>query len=128
KLSPGKIVSYEEGNSRGLAANWFFAKKNSQEKLLQYATAIGKAKPKLESSGGRMVDATIAGETMVGYFVSAITVLPQLPKAEAVLGWGMMSDGTPTLLRAMAVTKKAKAPNSAKLLLDFTLSQPGQAA
>ena len=128
KFTPGKVVSYEENNASGLAANWFYAKKNGQEKFLQYISAIGKTKPKLESSGGRMVDATIAGETMVGYFVSAITVLPQLPKAEAVLGWGMIGDGTPVLLRCMSVTKKAKAPSSAKLLLDFTLSQAGQVA
>ena len=75
-----------------------------------------------------MVDATIAGETLVGYFVSATTVFPQLPKAEAVLGWGMIGDGTPVMMRAMSVTKKGKAPNSAKLLLDFCLSQAGQIA
>ena len=128
QFTPGKIVTYEETNGTGFAGNWFWAKKVGQDKALELLGAIGKTKPKLESSAGRMVDATIAGETLVGYFVSAISVLPQLPKAAEVLGYGVIEDGTPLIVRGQAITKKAQAPNSAKLLLDYVLSPAGQLA
>jgi len=75
-----------------------------------------------------MVDSTIAGETLIGFFVSAITVLPKFPAANDVLGYALISDGTPVITRGMGITKKAKAPNRARLLADFILSQEGQLA
>jgi iron(III) transport system substrate-binding protein len=128
KFTPGRIVTYEPNNASGFASHWFFAQKVGQEKALEMYSAIGKTRPKLESGGGRMVDATLAGETLVGYFVSATTVFPKFPAAQEILGYSMIADGTPTLVRSMAVTKKAQAPNSAKLLLDFLLSPEGQIA
>jgi iron(III) transport system substrate-binding protein len=128
KFTPGRIVTYEESNATGFAGHWFWAKKVGQDKALEILTTIGKTKPKLESSGGRMVDATLAGETLIGYFVSAITILPKFPAANDILGYQMIADGTPVVTRAMAVTKKAQAPNGAKLLLDFILSPEGQIA
>ena len=124
----GKITTYIETNATGFAANWFAAKKNGQDKHLATISKIGAAKPKTESSGGRMVDSTIAGETLLGYFVSAITVLPKFPAANDVLGYALIQDGTPVITRGMGITKKAKAPNRARLLVDFILSQEGQLA
>lgn len=128
KYTPGKIVTYAETNATGFAANWFAAKKVGQDKWIDTITAIGATAPKLETSGGRMVDATLAGETLIGYFVSAITVLPKFPAANDVLGYTLIGDGTPVITRGMGITKKAKAPNSARLLVDFILSQEGQLA
>jgi iron(III) transport system substrate-binding protein len=128
KYKPGKITTYIETNATGFAANWFTAKKVGQDKWLQTVSGIGATQPKLESSGGRMVDGTIAGELLLGYFVSAITVLPKFPAANDILGYSLIGDGTPVITRAMGVTKKAKAPNRAKLLVDFILSQEGQIA
>jgi iron(III) transport system substrate-binding protein len=128
KYTPGKIVTYAETNATGFAGNWFSAKKVGQDKWLQTISAIGTTTPKLETSGGRMVDATLAGETLLGYFVSAITVLPKFPAANDVLGYALIGDGTPVITRGMGITKKAKAPASSRLLVDFILSQDGQLA
>jgi iron(III) transport system substrate-binding protein len=128
KYTPGKIVTYAETNATGFSGNWFSAKKVGQDKWIQTISSIGATAPKLETSGGRMVDATLAGETLIGYFVSAITVLPKFPAANDVLGYTLIGDGTPVITRGMGITKKAKAPNSARLLLDFILSQDGQLA
>jgi iron(III) transport system substrate-binding protein len=127
QFTPGKITSYEETNATGFAANWFWTKKQGDKAWTAYE-AIGATKPKLESSAGRMVDATLAGETLVGYFVSTISVFPKLASAQEVLGWTMIGDGTPMITRGMGVTKKAQSPNSAKLMLDFILSADGQIA
>jgi iron(III) transport system substrate-binding protein len=127
QFTPGKITSYEETNATGFAANWFWAKKQG-DSAWQTFEAIGKTQPKLESSAGRMVDATLAGETLVGYFVSTISVFPKLASAQEVLGWTMIGDGTPLITRGMGITKKAQASNAAKLMLDFILSPEGQIA
>jgi iron(III) transport system substrate-binding protein len=128
KYTPGKIVTYAETNATGFSGNWFAAKKVGQDKWLQTITTIGGTLPKLETSGGRMVDATLAGETLLGYFVSAITVLPKFPAANDVLGYSLIGDGTPVITRGMGITKKAKAPASSRLLMDFILSTEGQIA
>ena len=128
KYKPGKITTYIETNATGFSANWFAAKKVGQDKWLQTVSQIGATQPKVESSGGRMVDGTIAGEIHLGYFVSAITVLPKFPAANDILGYALIGDGTPVITRGMGITKKAKAPNRAKLLFDFILSQDGQIA
>jgi iron(III) transport system substrate-binding protein len=127
-FTPGKIVTYEETNATGFLGHWFWAKKVGQDKALGIIKMIGATKPKLESSGGRMVDATLAGETLLGYFVSAITILPRYPAAEPVLGYSLISDGTPIITRCMGITKKAQSPNAAKLLVDYILSAEGQIA
>jgi iron(III) transport system substrate-binding protein len=127
QFTPGKITSYEETNATGFAGYWFWAKKQG-DKAWNVFEAIGKTKPKLESSGGRMVDSTLSGETPLGYFVSYITVAPKLASAQEVLGWTMIADGTPLITRGMGITKKAQSPNSAKLMMDFLLSQDGQIA
>jgi iron(III) transport system substrate-binding protein len=128
KFTPAKLVSYEESNATGFAGYWFWSKKVGMDKGLQIMSTLGQTKPKLDSSAGRMVDATLAGETLVGFFVSAISVLPRFPAAQEVLGWSLIADGTPVIVRGMGVTKKAQAPNAAKMLMDFIMSSPGQIA
>ena len=123
-----KLTTYDaEKNATGFAIYWFWIKQKGEEgwKILD---TIGKTKVKAETSGGRMVDGTLAGESSVGYFVSLITILPKFPAADAVLGWSLIADGTPILVRGMGTTKKTVSPNSAKLLSDFILSQQGQLA
>lgn len=85
---------------------------------------------KPESSGGQMLSKLITGEYALAYLTSAITVLPKLssPGVKGVIDWSFITDGQPVYARAMAVTKAAKSPNSAKLLLDHAISHEGQVA
>ena len=121
-----KVVTYDaEKNATGFAIYWFWLKKTGEAgwKLLE---TIGKAKPIGQTSAGNMVNSTLAGETQLGFFVSAISVLPKYPQAKPVMAWSMIGDGTPILTRGMGITKNAASPNSAKLLMDYILSQDGQ--
>lgn len=123
-----KLTTYDaEVNATGFAINWFWTKKKGEDgwKILE---TLAKTKPTLQTSAGNMVNATLSGEAHVGFFVSAISVFPQYPKAEAILGNGMIADGTPILTRGMGITKAAGNPNSAKLMVDFILSPEGQIA
>lgn len=124
----GKITTYDaETNATGFAANWFWIKKKGEDgwKILE---SIAKAKPKLGSGAGAMVDDTLSGAISIGYFVSGINAYPKYPAAEPVMGNSMIADITPLIVRGMGLTKAAANPNSAKLMMDYILSQEGQIA
>lgn len=82
-----------------------------------------------EESGGSMLAKLSSGEYKIGYFLSGITFFPRMGGAQdKLLGWAFPKDGTPVVLRGTAITGKAKSVNSAKLMLDFVLSDEGQKA
>lgn len=123
-----RLTTYDaERVATGFAINWFWLKRHGERGWRMLET-LGRTGVRLESSAGRMIDSVLAGETVVGYFVSTISVFPRFPAAEAVLGWGMIRDGTPVANRGMVITRAARSPNSARLLLDFILSERGQIA
>lgn len=81
-----------------------------------------------ETGGSTMLDKVMGGEYLAAFFTSGITVFPKMNEKgrSDVLGYALPTDGTPLMLRGMAVTKSAKSPASARLLLDFMLSHEGQ--
>ncbi|MFL5802901.1 MAG: ABC transporter substrate-binding protein [Roseiflexaceae bacterium] len=124
----GKLITYDSaGEGFGYGLNWFYTKAKGDDgwKTLQ---ALGSAKPKLQTSGGKMIDAVLSGEASLGFFVSNITVQPRLAQAGQLLGYSFVPDAQVVAVRSMAVTKHAGSPNSAKLLLDYILSSEGQIA
>jgi len=124
----GKLVTYDAaGEGFGYGLNWFYTKAKGDEawKTLE---GLGAIKPRILTSGGKIIDSVLAGETMLGYFVSNITVQPRLAKAGQLLGYSFVPDAQVVAVRPMGVTKKAASPNSAKLLLDYILSAEGQIA
>jgi iron(III) transport system substrate-binding protein len=124
----GKLTTYDAGGEGfGYGLNWYYTKTKGDDgwKTLQ---ELGTAKPKLQTSGGKMLDAVVAGEAVLGFFVSNITVQPRLAKAGQLLGYSFVPDAQVVAVRPMAVTKHAASPASAKLLLDYILSAEGQIA
>lgn len=83
-----------------------------------------------ESGGSTMLDKVMGGEYLAAFYTSGITVFPRMKDAgrEKIMGWALPKDGTPIMLRGMAVTKAAKSPASARLMLDYMLSHDGQIA
>jgi iron(III) transport system substrate-binding protein len=124
----GKLITYDAaGEGFGYGLNWFYTKAKGDDgwKTLE---AIGMTKPKLQTSGGKIIDAVLSGEAILGFFVSNITVQPRLAAAGQLLGYSFVPDAQVMAVRSMAVTKHATSPNSAKLLLDYILSTEGQIA
>jgi iron(III) transport system substrate-binding protein len=122
-----KVTTYNAATEAfGLSINWAYTKKYG-DKAWQLIDALGKvARP--ERSAGPMVEKITAGEYSVGYFVSGIVIFPKLddPARAKILGWAYPTDGTPIVLRGMAIAKGATSPNAAKLMLDYILSHEGQ--
>lgn len=83
-----------------------------------------------ESGGATMLDKVTAGEYLAAYYTSAITVFPHMdePGRDKIVGWVLPTDGTPVMMRGVAVTKAAKSPASSRLMLDYLISHDGQIA
>ncbi len=122
-----KVTTYNAGTEAfGLSINWAFTKKYG-EPAWGLIESLGKvARP--ERSAGPMIEKITAGEYVAGYFISGIVLFPKLddPARAKLLGWAYPKDGTPVVLRGMAISKAAANVNAAKLMLDYILSHDGQ--
>lgn len=127
-LYKGKVTTYDAAANATGFANVFFWQKARGDEGWKQLEALGKNGHKFETSAGNMVNAVTAGEAVFGYFVSAISVFPKFPASESILGYSMIGDGTPILVRGMGITRKAASPNAAKLMVDYILSREGQIA
>jgi iron(III) transport system substrate-binding protein len=122
----GKITTYDAArNSFGLAA-WYSYLTKKGDAGWDDVRKIGKM-IRGETSGGPMNEKIATGEYVVGIAVSGITIFPRLeqPGGE-ILGFAFPDDGTVMMLRGMGIPKGAANPNSAKLFLDYALSNQGQ--
>lgn len=122
----GKITTYDAArNSFGLTAWWAYMDKKGEEGW----NALRKIGPMIrgETSGGPMNEKIATGEYTMGIAVSGITIFPRLeqPGGE-ILGFAFPDDGTIMMLRGIGIPKGAANPNSAKLFVDYALSQDGQ--
>lgn len=120
----GKISTYDVAVSFGFAIfyNWLKIKGDAGWDIL--ATLLKVTRP--ERSSGPIVNKLLTGEYLAGYFMSSTVILPQVKKSAGLLGWSYISDGTPMFMRGMSIPKTAPQVNSAKLMLDYLLSEAGQ--
>lgn len=92
----------------------------SLEKLLPLARP--------ETSSGTQTEKILAGEYLVGFFISGAPAYPVVDKSGGLFQVTFLDDGTVVLPRGIGITPKAPHPNTAKLFLDFLLSAEGQRA
>ncbi|MGW5640582.1 ABC transporter substrate-binding protein [Streptomyces sp. NPDC003832] len=83
----------------------------------------------VESGNGNLMQKLAQGQYQAAYFVSgSVRALIEEDAAAKILNYTYLTDGTPLLPRAVAVTEKAKAPEAGKLFVNFMLSVEGQEA
>lgn len=83
-----------------------------------------------EGGGASMGEKVATGEYTVIYFSSPLTIFKYFKdkKANEILGWNLIEDGTPVMLRGIGITRKSQNKYSAQLFMDFMLSHEGQVA
>lgn len=122
-----KVTTYNAATEAfGLNINWAYTKKYGDHAWKELE-ALGKV-TRPERSAGPMIEKITSGEYKMGYFISGIVLFPKLndPARAKLLGWAYPTDGTPIVLRGMAIPKGTTHVNSAKLMLDYILSHDGQ--
>jgi iron(III) transport system substrate-binding protein len=89
-------------------------------------TILPQARP--ETSGGTQTEKILAGEYVAGFFISAGPAYPIVGNSNGLLKVVFTDDGTVVLPRGIGIAPTAPHANTAKLFLDFTLSEEGQRA
>jgi iron(III) transport system substrate-binding protein len=87
--------------------------------------AFGKARIKLYTSVGAMLERVGSGEHLIAYNIFGSYAIAR-SKKDPGIGWILPNDYTLVTSRVALISAKAKAPNAAKLFLDFMLSKDGQ--
>jgi iron(III) transport system substrate-binding protein len=81
-----------------------------------------------ETSSGTQIEKILAGEYTAGINISAAPSYPVVKDSGGLLEVSFLDDGTVVLPRAVGIAPDAPHANTAKLFLDFLLSEEGQAA
>ncbi|MFG3343410.1 ABC transporter substrate-binding protein [Glycomyces sp. NPDC048151] len=92
--------------------------------------ALGQILPlaRPETSSGTQNDKILAGEYLVGFFISAAPAYPLVEDSAGLFEVVFPEDGTVVLPRGAGIASGAPHPNTAKLFIDFLLSEEGQRA
>ncbi len=83
---------------------------------------------KAETSSGTQLEKITSGEYLAGLFISAAPAYPKVDDSGGLLGLSFYDDGTVVLPRGIGIPAKAPHPATAKLFVDFVLSEEGQRA
>lgn len=81
-----------------------------------------------EDSSGAQIEKVTTGEYVAGYFLSGAVAYPAMTDSDGLFTAIYPDDGTVVLPRGIGITATASHPNTAKLFLEFVLSDKGQAA
>lgn len=81
-----------------------------------------------ETSSGTQKDKITSGEYAAGFLISGAVGFPAEKDAGGLLKFVLPKDGTDVIGRGIAITPKAPHVNTAKLFVDFVLSEAGQSA
>jgi iron(III) transport system substrate-binding protein len=81
-----------------------------------------------ETSSGTQGEKILAGEYLAGFFISAAPAYPIVESSGGIFEVVFPEDGTVVLPRGMGITPEAPNVNTAKLFVDFVMSEEGQNA
>jgi len=124
-----RVTTYSPLSSPfGYVAHYYFVKHHGEEKGWQYLDALGALPLRMESTGGPQMEKVTSGEYVASYFMSGITVWPRIDEAGRgkFIDWSYIKDGQPMMMRGVGIPKASRHPASAKLMLDYILSEEGQ--
>lgn len=111
----------------GRAAQWAWVQHNPD--AWQVFDRLGPAS-RPERAVGTIIEKITTGEYALAWFVNASALFDKLrdPARRSLIGWSFIADGTPLVPRRLAVPRTARHAASARLLLDYLVSRPGQVA
>ncbi|MGB3730558.1 ABC transporter substrate-binding protein [Microbacterium sp.] len=121
----GKITSRDVSGSWGFSVSKAYADDGS-DSWDALSSVLPSARP--ETSSGTQIDKITSGEYLAGFFISSAVAFPQEQKAQGIFTFVYPKDGTVVLGRGIGITPKAPHAATAKLFIDFVLSEEGQNA
>jgi iron(III) transport system substrate-binding protein len=124
----GKVVVRDAATSFGFTVAHAWTESNPRnpeawatfEKLLPLSRA--------ESSSGTQIEKILAGEYAAGFLISSALGYEQEERSGGLVRFVLPEDGTLLLGRGAGIMNNAPHPNTARLFVDFMLSEEGQRA
>jgi iron(III) transport system substrate-binding protein len=128
KANPSKykLVSYPISNPLNYGGIYGLIHLLGASKVWSYYQAMAPV-TKTYDEGLAALTQIVQGGASVGYMSSGLAQ-GVLPHYKGLASYTFMKDATPLIPRAIAVSKKAASPASARLFLDFLYSKTGQDA
>ena len=120
-----KITTRDVKGAWGFTVSHAFAK-GSSDAWTGLDEILPSARP--ESSSGTQKEKILSGEYVAGFFISSAVGYPAEKASGGLVKFVLPTDGTVVLGRGIGITPKAPHPATAKLFLDFVLSETGQNA
>lgn len=120
----GKIGTTDISNPVQLVATSSYVDRNGEDGWA-HLEAIGKSAG-VESGTGNLAQKLLQGEYEASFFVSGALRALLTGDAAKVVNYAYLTDGTPLIPRAIAITAEAPSPNAAKVFLNYALSVEGQ--
>ena len=121
----GKVVTYDPERS-GVGFSYLTEDmKNNPKGFWEMAGALGKARVKVYTSTGAMMEKVSSGEALLGYNIIGSYAFLKAKKDPSV-GYLYPSDYTVVMSRVMFISRYAQNPSAAKLWVDYILSARGQ--
>lgn len=121
----GKITARDVNGAFGFSVSNAFV----QENMGAWSTlekVLASARP--ETSSGTQKEKILSGEYLAGFLISAAVGYPAEAESGGLLKFVLPKDGTVVLGRGIGITPDAPHPATAKLFMDFVLSEAGQNA
>ncbi len=125
KKYDGKITTRDVNGAFGFTVSQAFTTSTASAwKSLE--TILPSARP--ETSSGTQLEKILSGEYLAGFYISSAPAYPAEEKSGGLLKFVYPTDGTVVIGRGIGITPKAPNAATAKLFLDFVLSEAGQNA
>lgn len=125
----GRLTTYDAARHPfAYAAHWAYANQTGAAGW-SYISQLGPLSHP-EGGGAAMVEKLANGEYSLIYFASPLTFFKRIQDSggDRLLGWNLIEDGTPVMMRGIGITKKSQSKYSAQLFIDFIVSHDGQVA
>ncbi|HWI30030.1 MAG TPA: extracellular solute-binding protein [Microbacterium sp.] len=120
-----KITTRDINGAFGFTVSYVFTQAR-EESWSDLEQILPLARP--ETSSGTQGEKILAGEYLAGFFISAAPAYPIVDSSNGIFQVVFPEDGTVVLPRGIGITPDAPNVNTAKLFVDFVLSEEGQAA
>ena len=110
------------------AIHWTYAKERGERAWEVFRELGPHTRP--EGGGASMIEKVAVGDYSTVYFSSPLTFMKSMKDMQSspVIGWNLIEDGTPVMMRGIGITRKSQNKASAQLFLDFVVSREGQLA
>lgn len=124
----GKITFREATTPFGFSVGhaWTQSNPKNPEAWATFEKLLPLSRP--ETSSGTQIEKILAGEYAAGFLISSALGYAQQERSDGLVKFVLPKDGTLLLGRGAGIIQDAPHPNTARLFVDFLLSEEGQRA